>query len=192
MCSPSVASTRCGESHGSNGPRSSAHWKVEPPIDDEKTNRAGPVTISPSGPMSIVVSGASTTVKYQRAGVVSTFIVWSFGSTITARTRKMWSPSARPEARYGFSHSENCSPSIAHSKIARLSLAVKKNGTVASPPGSGSTPAVSAAGPSVIVVSRPVESMTVHSQVETGASSSVNSSSSTATWNVCGPSGSPL
>ena len=54
------ASTRCGEWHGSNGPRSSAHSKVEPPIVEEKTNRAGPVTISASGPMSMVVSGAST------------------------------------------------------------------------------------------------------------------------------------
>ena len=41
---------------------------------------------------------------------------------------------------YGFSHSSKASPSMAHSKVARLSFAWNANGTVASPPASGFTP----------------------------------------------------
>src|SRR5687768_17645192 len=74
----------------------------------------------------VAVTGVQTCalpiLKYQRAGVGSTLTLWSFGSSSTERTRKMCWPSARPEARYGFSHSPNASPSTAHSnEIGRAS-----------------------------------------------------------------------
>ena len=61
--------------------------------------------ISPSGPTSMKVSGAGTTVKVQLAGVGSALRARS-----TARTRKKWWPGARPSMRAGFSHSSNSSP----------------------------------------------------------------------------------
>ena len=89
MCSPSGRFTSSsGDGHGIQGPRSTEHSNVEPSMVDEKTNRAGPLTISASGPTSMVVSGASTTVNCQLAGVGSAFTVWSVGSMMTARTRK--------------------------------------------------------------------------------------------------------
>jgi hypothetical protein len=192
MCSPSGRpDSSYGDGHAAKGPRSSAHSKVESLTVEEKRNRAVPPLISATGPESMVVSGASTTVKAQRAGVGSTLTLWSFGSRRTERTRNRWSPSSRPEYRAGDSHSSKACPSMAHSKVARLSLAVKAKGTVASPPASGSRPAVTSGGPWVIVVSRPVVSMTVHSHVETGASSTAFWSR-TATSNVWGPSGRPL
>src|SRR5687767_2394275 len=105
-CSPSVRFVSSyGFEHAANGPRSSAHSKVEPPTLEEKTKFAVLPLSSPSGPMSMNVSGASTMVKYHRAGVVSAFTTISFGSWMTARTRKMCWPRARPEYRAGDSHS---------------------------------------------------------------------------------------
>src|SRR5918999_3692131 len=142
MCSPSG---RAGASYGDeqmkNGPRSMAHSNVEPPTVDENWKRAGPLMISASGPTSIVVSGASTTVNRHWAGDGSALTVESFGSTSTARTRNRCSPRPR-EASYGCSHCSNRPPSMAHSKVAPRVLALKAKATVASAPASGSIPAV--------------------------------------------------
>ena len=64
MCSPSVSPLRVyGFAHGRNWPRSSAHWNVAPFTFEEKTKFAVVPLSSPSGPMSMKVSGASTMVK---------------------------------------------------------------------------------------------------------------------------------
>ena len=110
----------------------------------------------------------------------------------TERTRKMCGPSARPEYWDGDSHSLNCSPSIAHSNVARFSLATNAKATVASPPASGSIPPVIGGGPKVICVFRPTDETTLHSYVATGESTAASSPSNTRTWNSCGPSGRPL
>ena len=194
VCSPSGRSpSRSGDAHGNQRPRSIAHSNVEPASVDEKTNLAGPLMISASGPMSIVVSGASTTVNAQRAGVGSTLMRFEFvGSTMTERTRNMCLPTKRPSAMNGWSHCSQMPPSTAHSNVARGSLEVKAKATSASPPASGAMPAVGSGGPVVIVVSRPVVSMTVHSHVETGASSTAKMSTRTRTSKTCSPSGRPL
>jgi hypothetical protein len=63
-CSPSVSPVSAyGFSHSTNGPRSSAHSNVAPCTLEEKAKLAVEPLNSPSGPMSMNVSGASTMVK---------------------------------------------------------------------------------------------------------------------------------
>jgi hypothetical protein len=120
---------------------------VEPCTVEEKTNLAAwPLSTSFSGPRSIVVSGASTTVKYQRAGVGSPVFSSVVGSMTTARTRNRWSPSGS-EYMTGVTHSPNASPFIEHSNVASELLLEKSKATVASPPNSGFSPAVTSFGP---------------------------------------------
>src|SRR5688572_9110587 len=60
MCSPPVRPVSSyGDGQPANGPRSSAHSKVEPLTVEEKTNLAVEPLTSASGPETIVTTGAS-------------------------------------------------------------------------------------------------------------------------------------
>ena len=58
----------CGEEQTRKGPPSSAHSKVEPDWVDENVNPAVVLAVPDSGPLSMVVSGRSTTVQSCGAG----------------------------------------------------------------------------------------------------------------------------
>src|ERR687896_1764685 len=116
----------------------------------------------------IVVTGgvvSRTTVQRHSAGEAS-----ARSATSTARTRRMWSPSVRPENTPSLGQLVNSTaPSSAHSNVASGSSLSKAKVAMDSPV-SGSTVELIGSGPKTIDVSGATLSTTVHSHVVTGAS----------------------
>ena len=161
--SPSASPlTTRGDVHEAKAPPSSEHSNVEPASSDENVNVPPVAVVGLSGPLSIVVSGGvvSSTRQARSAGVGS-----ALPAASTARTARVWSPSATSVSSYGVVQAANGPPSSEHSKpssAAPVMLSVPANANVAP------VAAVSAGGPPVISVCGGVVSgppATVHSNV---------------------------
>jgi hypothetical protein len=100
----------CGDAHGAQGPKSSAHSNVEPAWSEENVNVALVTPGSGSTGGSSAVSGGCTTVHSWCEGVAS-----ALPAASTARTSRMCAPVARPENCTGVSQGTYAPPSSEHS-----------------------------------------------------------------------------
>jgi hypothetical protein len=92
VCSPSASGpTLCGDRHSVNAAPSSEHSYSTPASFEPKVNRALVFWVSAFGPVTMDVSGGSSTCQSYSAGESS-----STPSALRARTASVWSPSRRP------------------------------------------------------------------------------------------------
>src|SRR5918992_253548 len=179
-----------GDEHCSNGWESSWHSKrltCSLAVKLAKTSKT-PSTAITLTLLIVVVGGvvSRTTVHRHSAGDVSLT-----RATSTARTRRMCAPGARPEKVPLLGQLENDAASSAHSKVASGS-SLSNTKVAMDCPVSGSTAELGSDGPKTMLVSGGRSSTTVQFHVVTGASPPASSDTYTRTWNVCGPSGTPL
>ena len=162
-----------GELHASNDPVSILHANVLPGSLEENVMSTGPAGVSPLGPATIVVSGATvSTVHSRRAWVWSVLLAAS-----TARTSNVCAPCGRSELTAGDEQLANTPVSSLHSNDDPVSVDVNaKDADVAD---------VGPCGPPVIDVSGPSVS-TVHSRCA-GVWSVLPAASVARTSKVCAP-----
>ncbi len=154
VCCPSAsdAGVVYGLAQVANAWASMAHWNVAPGSGESKLNVA--CFFGPSGPLSIVVSGASvSTVKVRSAGEAS-----RLPDASLARTWRVCRPSGSCASVSGLLHAAKAPTSTAHSKVAPGSFEWNVKVGVLS--------AVSPAGPESMVVSGAVASIVQPSETK--------------------------
>ncbi len=142
MCAPwARALSARGDVHDCQAPESSLHSNVEPASLDENANEAAADAVGPLGPEPIVVSGATVSTVQVRAASVASMLP----AASVARTRKVWSPCARPVSARGEVQVCQAPESSLHSNVAPVSSEAK--------PKLAEVEAVGPLGPESIVVS---------------------------------------
>ncbi len=114
VCAPSASATVvCGEVQSENAALSSRHSKVAPVSLESKANVGVLSPVVPSGPLSIVVSGAWVSIVNVRvAGDGSMFPAESL-----ARAANVWSPSASATVVCGEVQAAKAAASTRHSNV---------------------------------------------------------------------------